>query len=54
MLAGNIPHATQTAPLAIYDATLSGQDSLANSLVLILTLTSIATLFLVNRLSHER
>lgn len=42
MLAGNIPGRTQTMPLAIYDALLSGKDTEASILVGILTLVSLA------------
>lgn len=42
MLAGNIPGQTQTMPLAIYDALLSGKDAEASVLVGVLTLVSLA------------
>lgn len=41
MLAGNIPGRTQTMPLAIYDALLSGKDAAAAQLVWVLTLFSL-------------
>jgi molybdate transport system permease protein len=49
MLAGNIPGKTNTMPIAIYDAVLSGNQTQANLLVLILTLTSIIILYTSNK-----
>ena len=49
MVAGNIPGLTQTAPLAIYDAMLSGQDGRAAGLAAFLTAVGLAVLWLVNR-----
>jgi len=40
MLAGNIPHKTQTMSTAIYYAVQSGKDEMANTMVLILTVFS--------------
>ncbi len=53
MVAGNIPGRTQTMPLAIYQATQSGNDALANTLVLVLTVTSIMVLLLLNKLGSR-
>lgn len=53
MVAGNIPGRTQTAPLAIYDAVQAGRFADANQLVLMLTLLSLASLFIVGRLQHS-
>jgi len=50
MLAGNIPGKTQTMPIAIYDAWQSGDAALANSLVAILTVTSVLSLLVIGRL----
>jgi molybdate transport system permease protein len=50
MLAGNIPGRTQTMPIAIYDAWQSGDAALANSLVAILTVTSVFSLLVIGRL----
>lgn len=40
MIAGNIPGRTQTMPLAIYEAFATGEDALAQSLAVILTVIS--------------
>jgi len=50
MLAGNIPGRTQTMPIAIYDAWQSGDAALANTLVAILTITSLLSLLVIGRL----
>jgi molybdate transport system permease protein len=50
MLAGNIPGRTQTMPIAIYDAWQSGDSALANTLVAILTVTSLLSLLVIGRL----
>ncbi|HEX8178507.1 MAG TPA: molybdate ABC transporter permease subunit [Pyrinomonadaceae bacterium] len=52
MIAGNIPGRTQTMPLAIYEAVLSGDDRRAQLLAAILTLISVTALYLTNRLSR--
>ena len=44
MVAGSIPGRTRTMPLAVYDAAQSGDMALANTLALVLTVTSMATL----------
>lgn len=49
MVAGNIPRKTQTLPIAIYDAVQADNLTLANTLVVIITLFSVALLFSVNR-----
>jgi len=54
MLAGNIPGKTQTMPLAIYEAVVSGEDAQAKWLALILTGISITVVYLTNRLSRPR
>ncbi len=54
MVAGNIPGRTQTVPIAIYDAVQSGQQSQANALVLLVTLFSVAVLWLVSRMTAGR
>ncbi len=53
MLAGNIPGATQTMPLAIYEAVVAGEDERAFALALLLTLISVAAVYLTNRLSRR-
>jgi molybdate transport system permease protein len=52
MLAGNIPGKTQTMPLAIYEAVVSGEDAQAKWLALILTGISVTVVYLTNRLSR--
>jgi molybdate transport system permease protein len=54
MIAGNIPGRTQTAAVAIYDAVESGNTLLARTLVLVLSATGIAIVYLANRLEHRR
>ena len=49
MVAGSIPHQTQTLSMAIYDAVQAGQDDFAMMLVLITSLISIAILTASNR-----
>ena len=50
MIAGNIPGRTQTAAIAIYDASQSGHDQLALTLVVVLSLIAFALLYVTNRL----
>jgi len=54
MLAGNIPGRTQTMPLAIYEAVVSGEDEKAKWLALILTGISVTVVYLTNRLSRPK
>ncbi|SHF12361.1 molybdate transport system permease protein [Desulfofundulus australicus DSM 11792] len=54
MVAGNIPGRTQTAPLAIYAATESGDNRTALVLVVLMTLLSFIVIFWVNRWSKHR
>ena len=44
MIAGNIPGRTQTLSIAIYEAVQAGDDALANSLVVLASVTCIALL----------
>jgi len=53
MLAGNIPGRTQTMPLAIYQAAQTGEEQLAVGLVMILTVTSLLSIVLINRLQSK-
>lgn len=53
MLAGNIPGRTQTLPLALYEAVVSGEDADAAALVLLLTLVSIAVMLTAGRLGRR-
>jgi molybdate transport system permease protein len=50
MVAGNIPGRTQTAAIAIYDATQSGHDDYALTLVLILSAVALALVYATNKL----
>src|SRR3989304_3200017 len=52
-LAGNIPGKTATMPIAIYSATQSGDYSLANYLVIILTILSLSVIYATIRLSKR-
>lgn len=52
MLAGNIRGKTQTMPLAIYEAFISGEDQKAQIMAVVLTLTSIAVIYLTNVLTR--
>ncbi len=52
MIAGNIPGRTQTLPLAIFEAVVSGDDRHAQMLALLLTLISVAAVYLTNKLSR--
>jgi molybdate transport system permease protein len=54
MLAGNIPGRTQTLPLAVYEAVMTGESRTAVVLAILLTLVSIAVLLIVARLSRGR
>ena len=53
MVAGSIPNETMTMPIAIYDALLAGNRDLVNILVLIMTVVSIAVLYIINRLEKK-
>ena len=52
MVAGNIPGKTQTMPLAIYEAFIAGEDRQAQALALILTFTSLVTIYFTNVLTR--
>jgi molybdate transport system permease protein len=54
MVAGNIPGRTQTMPLAIFQAVISGKDRQALMLALILTATSVVVIYLTNVLARAR
>ncbi|HEU4594501.1 MAG TPA: molybdate ABC transporter permease subunit [Pyrinomonadaceae bacterium] len=51
MVAGNIPGRTQTAAVAIYDASQTGRDHLALTLVLVLSLVAFSLMYVTNRLA---
>jgi molybdate transport system permease protein len=52
MLAGNIPGRTQTMPLAIFEAVITGDDAHARTLALLLTVISVAAVYCTNRLTR--
>lgn len=54
MVAGNIPGRTQTAAIAIYDASQAGRDNYALVLVLILSAVALALVYATNKLSVGR
>lgn len=54
MVAGNIPGRTQTLSVAIYDAVQAGNGALANGLVLVMSLVSIAVLVVLTRIADGR
>ena len=54
MVAGSIPGKTQTLSIAVYEAVQAGQDSVANTLVLITSITCVAVLLAAGRLSQVR
>ncbi len=51
MVAGSIPGRTQTLSIAVYEAVQSGQDELANSLVIIISITCVVVLLAAGRLA---
>ena len=54
MVAGSIPHQTQTLSIAVYEAVQAGQDDLANQLVLLISAVCITILLLVGRLGKTK
>src|SRR5215472_15424240 len=54
MVAGNIPHQTQTAAVAIYDAVESGNTLLARVLVLVISAVAIVIVYAANRMEQRR
>lgn len=53
MLAGNIPGRTQTLPLAIYQAVMSGEDRTAAGLAAVLTAVSLVVMLAAGRLGRS-
>jgi molybdate transport system permease protein len=51
MVAGNIPGKTQTLSIAIYDAVQSGNSSLANGLVILISVLTLTVLVVLNKLT---
>jgi molybdate transport system permease protein len=54
MIAGNIPGKTQTMPLAVYEAVISGEERRAQLLALLLTAVSIITVYTTHKLTRPR
>ena len=54
MIAGDIPHRTQTASIAIYDAVESGNTMAAQTLVLTISLLTIGIVYAANRLERRQ
>lgn len=54
MVAGNLPGRTQTLSLAVYSAVQAGEDGLANTLVLIISVVCVAILMVTSRLLRPR
>jgi molybdate transport system permease protein len=54
MIAGNLPGKTQTLSLAIYDAVQSGNDTVANILVLIASAVCVIVLVISARILNVR
>lgn len=54
MVAGNIPGRTQTLSVAIYDAVQAGNNSLANALVLLISLISVGVLLILTGVAGGR
>lgn len=54
MVAGNIPGRTQTLPLAIYEAVQNRAYDSANQMVLLMTVLSFASLWMVRRVEERR
>lgn len=54
MVAGSIPGRTQTLSVAVYEAVQAGQDSEANFLVVITSVTCVAVLLAAGRLAPAR
>jgi molybdate transport system permease protein len=53
MVAGNIPGRTQTAAIAIYDATQAGRSDYALALVLVLSLAALLLVYATNKLAAK-
>jgi molybdate transport system permease protein len=51
MIAGNLPGKTQTLSLAVYSAVQAGQDSLANVLVMVVSVACILILVTTGKLA---
>jgi len=54
MVAGNIPGKTQTAAIAIFDASQAGRDNYALILVLILSAVTLLLVYTTNKLTSGK
>jgi molybdate transport system permease protein len=54
MVAGNLPGRTQTLSLAVYSAVQAGDDALANTLVLIVSVVCVLILMITSRMLRPR
>lgn len=54
MVAGNLPGRTQTMPLAIYSAVQTGNNALANMLVIIISIVCVAILWMSGKLLNSK
>ena len=54
MVAGNLPGKTQTLSLAVYSATQAGNDTLANELVLLISIVCVVLLVVVAKIVKPR
>lgn len=54
MVAGSIPGKTQTLSIAIYDAVQAGQDCIANTLVIIISIVCIVILLATKKLTTSK
>jgi molybdate transport system permease protein len=54
MVAGNLPGKTQTLSLAVYSATQAGNDTLANELVLVISVVCVVLLVVVAKIVKPR
>ena len=52
MIAGDIPHRTQTAAIAIFDAVESGNTLTARLLVILISIVTAGIVYVANRLEH--
>ncbi len=54
MVAGNLPGKTQTLSLAVYSAVQAGEDTLANILVLVISIVCVTILVITSRLLQPK
>lgn len=54
MIAGDIPERTQTAAVAIFDAVESGNTTMANVMVIVISIVTASIVYLSNRLERRR